>query len=117
MKAEFIMQNAEAGREKAGACRRLNHSLRAFTLIELITVISVMAILAALVIPITGAVNKQKIIKRAYSELSQIETAMPPPTRRAMRRRRQRPDCCRLRQLGLRWCQRFRELHPGHGRG
>src|SRR6185295_5062625 len=47
-----------------------------FTLIELLVVIAVIAILAAMIIPITGAVNKTKIRSKAKGELAQIETAI-----------------------------------------
>ena len=50
--------------------------IRAFTLIELLVVIAVISILAALVIPVTGAVNAGKIKSRARAELAQIETAI-----------------------------------------
>jgi prepilin-type N-terminal cleavage/methylation domain-containing protein len=49
---------------------------RAFTLIELLVVIAVISILAALVIPVTGAVNAGKIKARTRAELAQIETAI-----------------------------------------
>jgi prepilin-type N-terminal cleavage/methylation domain-containing protein len=49
---------------------------RAFTLIELLVVIAVMAILAALVIPVTGAVKSASTKARARAELAQLETAI-----------------------------------------
>src|SRR5262245_727975 len=51
-------------------------SLVAFTLIELLVVIAVISILAALIFPVTGAVNRNKIRSRARTELSQIEMAI-----------------------------------------
>jgi prepilin-type N-terminal cleavage/methylation domain-containing protein len=48
----------------------------AFTLIELLVVIGIMAILAALIIPITGAVSRQKLRNRTKAELRSIETAI-----------------------------------------
>jgi len=48
----------------------------AFTLIELLVVVAVIAILAALIFPITGALKKQRTLKVAQAELAQIETAI-----------------------------------------
>src|SRR5262245_28049284 len=47
---------------------------RAFTLIELLVVIAVIALLAAMVIPISGVVNRVKILKRCQAERLQIES-------------------------------------------
>ncbi len=49
---------------------------KAFTLIELLVVIAVISILASLVIPITRAVNRNKIRSKARVELRQFETAI-----------------------------------------
>jgi prepilin-type N-terminal cleavage/methylation domain-containing protein len=49
---------------------------RAFTLIELIVVIAIIAILAGLILPIAGAVNKRKQISLAQTQLKGIETAI-----------------------------------------
>ena len=46
----------------------------AFTLIELIVVISIIALLAALILPVAGVVNEKKIRKRAFNELAELET-------------------------------------------
>jgi prepilin-type N-terminal cleavage/methylation domain-containing protein len=48
----------------------------AFTLIELLIVIAIMAILAALIFPVTGAVNRHKLRSRTRAELRSIETAI-----------------------------------------
>ena len=53
---------------------RPRHSLHAFTLIELLTVIAIIALLAAMVFPITAAVNRIKIRSRTQAQLGQIET-------------------------------------------
>jgi prepilin-type N-terminal cleavage/methylation domain-containing protein len=49
---------------------------RAFTLIELLVVIAVISLLAAMIFPITGAVNRNKIRTRARGELTIFETAI-----------------------------------------
>lgn len=49
---------------------------RAFTLIELLIVIAIMAILAAMIIPITGAVTAAKLRNRTKAELKQVESAI-----------------------------------------
>ncbi len=46
----------------------------AFTLIELLVVIAVIAILAALVIPVSGAVRAAGTKRRAMAELTEVET-------------------------------------------
>src|SRR5258705_3003066 len=48
----------------------------AFTLIELLVVIAIMSVLAALIIPITGAVTRHKLRSRTRAELRSIETAI-----------------------------------------
>ncbi len=47
-----------------------------FTLIELLVVIAVIALLAGMIFPITGAVNRAKIRTKAKAELGQVETAI-----------------------------------------
>jgi prepilin-type N-terminal cleavage/methylation domain-containing protein len=54
---------------------RRNASARlAFTLIELLVVIAIIAVLAAMVFPITGAVNKAKIRSKTRVEVDQVVT-------------------------------------------
>jgi prepilin-type N-terminal cleavage/methylation domain-containing protein len=48
----------------------------AFTLVELLVVISIMAILAALIFPVTMGINKRKARSRAQAELKKIEVAI-----------------------------------------
>jgi prepilin-type N-terminal cleavage/methylation domain-containing protein len=51
-------------------------SCAAFTLIELLVVIAIISLLAAMLIPITGAVNRNKMRARARAEMAQIETGI-----------------------------------------
>ncbi len=48
----------------------------AFTLVELLVVISIIAVLAALLFPVAGAVRKQSMIRTAQAEMAQLETAI-----------------------------------------
>jgi prepilin-type N-terminal cleavage/methylation domain-containing protein len=48
----------------------------AFTLIELLVVIAIMAALAALLLPVVGAVKKHQYIYNAQSEMAKLETAI-----------------------------------------
>src|SRR6266702_2421912 len=47
---------------------------RAFTLIEMLVVIAVISLLAAMIFPITGAVTRNRIRSRTRTELEQIAT-------------------------------------------
>ncbi len=47
-----------------------------FTLVELLVVIAIIAVLASMIFPIMGAVNRAKIRSRSQAELTQIETAI-----------------------------------------
>jgi prepilin-type N-terminal cleavage/methylation domain-containing protein len=49
---------------------------RAFTLVELLVVISIIGVLAALIIPLAGSVSRTKKINTAQAEMQQIETAL-----------------------------------------
>ena len=49
---------------------------RAFTLVELLVVISIIGVLAALIIPLAGSVARTKKINTAQAEMQQIETAL-----------------------------------------
>lgn len=51
-------------------------SRRAFTLIELLVVIAVISILAGLLFPVTGAVNRAKIKAKVQAELSKVDAAI-----------------------------------------
>jgi prepilin-type N-terminal cleavage/methylation domain-containing protein len=49
---------------------------RAFSLVELLVVISIIVILAALTFPVVGAVKRAQTLHRARAELTQVETAI-----------------------------------------
>ncbi len=49
---------------------------RAFTLIELLIVIAIIAILAAMIFPVTGAINRKKMVSRARAELGLVKMAI-----------------------------------------
>ncbi len=49
---------------------------RAFTLIELLVVIAVISLLAGLIFPVTGAVNRAKTRAKAQGELAKVEAAI-----------------------------------------
>ena len=51
-------------------------NFKAFTLIELLTVISIIGVLAALILPVAGAVKTQSMIHTAQAEMAQLETAI-----------------------------------------
>src|SRR5258707_9464646 len=49
---------------------------RAFTLIEMLVVIAVISLLAAMIFPITGAITRTRIRTKARSEMEQIATGI-----------------------------------------
>jgi prepilin-type N-terminal cleavage/methylation domain-containing protein len=66
----------KAERNPNGEVRRPAKRIGAFTLIELLVVIAVIALLAAMIIPITGRVTKLRIRNRARTEMEKIVTAI-----------------------------------------
>src|SRR4051812_16686378 len=64
----------KSGVPAAGSDFGLRASTFGFTLIELLIVIAIMAILAAMVIPISGAVNRNKIKAKARGQLELVAT-------------------------------------------
>jgi len=55
---------------------RVTRHASAFTLIELLVVIAIMAALAALLLPVAGAVKKHQYIYNAQAEMAKLETAI-----------------------------------------
>jgi len=50
--------------------------IRAFTLIELLTVIAVIAIIAAMIFPVARTVKRQTILHSAQAQMAQLQTAL-----------------------------------------
>lgn len=76
--AELATMNLQPDRRPAARSPQPSIANRrtAFTLIELLVVIAVISILAALIIPITGALKKKRIVFKARGELAQVESAI-----------------------------------------
>jgi len=55
---------------------RTGPPLGAFTLVEMLVVIAIMGILAAMIFPVAGAIKKKTLKTRAQSELAQVEAAI-----------------------------------------
>jgi prepilin-type N-terminal cleavage/methylation domain-containing protein len=51
-------------------------SARAFTLIELLVVIAIIALIAGMIMPVTGAINRNKVRAKARVELAQVRMAI-----------------------------------------
>jgi len=66
----------EYRRQVTGDGRRGTEGRRGFTLIEMLIVIAIILILAAMVFPITSAVKRTQIRTRARGELTELETAI-----------------------------------------
>ena len=55
---------------------RFTFRVSAFTLVELLVVMAVIGILAALIVPVAGAVKRRQYIYNARAEMGQLETAI-----------------------------------------
>jgi len=80
MKEKFQMTNDECRieepRRRDLVIRHSSFVIRAFTLIELLTVISIIGVLAALTFPVLKGIKRQQYIKNATAEMEQLETAI-----------------------------------------
>ncbi|HXR03982.1 MAG TPA: prepilin-type N-terminal cleavage/methylation domain-containing protein [Verrucomicrobiae bacterium] len=80
MKTKSRMSNAQCRTEKRGrrdfVIRHSTFDIRAFTLIELLTVMAIIAALAAFLFPVVGRIKRQQYIKNATAEMEQLETAL-----------------------------------------
>lgn len=55
---------------------RVTRRLAAFTLIELLTVMTIIGVLAAFLFPVVGGIKRQQYIRNAQAEMEQLETAI-----------------------------------------
>lgn len=69
-------QNIQHSTAEARPAVNIQHRRNAFTLIELLTVIAVMTILAAFSLVVVGAISRHKYISVATAELGQIQSAL-----------------------------------------
>lgn len=75
--SDSIVNSDKSRARDGGRCRKSQIvNARAFTLVELLIVIAVIAVLAALIFPVVGAVKRQSFIRAAQGELAQLQTAI-----------------------------------------
>src|SRR5688572_30151301 len=75
MMDSFVDESCE-GRQREQGTRGGGCNNRAFTLTELIVVMAIIAILAALIFPAVTGVNRVKLVSRARGELAQINSCI-----------------------------------------
>src|SRR5437867_2553567 len=77
-----IFRAANSSRQRLGlrlpsaAFSRIVPAPTAFTLIELLIVIAIIALLAAMIIPVIGGVKRAQLKHKAQAELVQVQTAI-----------------------------------------
>ena len=71
-----VENDANAGFRISGSGLSSLVSRQAFTLIEVLVVIAIIAALAALILPVAGAVKRHAYIQTAQSEMAQVQTAL-----------------------------------------
>src|SRR5581483_6096855 len=77
MKCNIESRGSNAGsRRFSGYQPFAGNNPPAFTLIELLVVISIIAILAAFIVPVASGVARTQKISRARGEMAQLETAI-----------------------------------------
>jgi prepilin-type N-terminal cleavage/methylation domain-containing protein len=80
MKTKFQVPNDKCRIDQQRSCdcviRHSSSVILAFTLIELLTVISIIAILAAFTVPVLKGIKRQQYLRSAQAGMEQIETAI-----------------------------------------
>jgi prepilin-type N-terminal cleavage/methylation domain-containing protein len=75
MKRKFPVSSFQFPVESGRNAARFRRS-SAFTLIELLAVITIIGVLAAFLVPTIGAVKRHELISKTQAELAQVETAI-----------------------------------------
>ena len=75
--ANPILMPASSRRQRQIRPRRSRaRSARAFTLIELLVVIAIISLIASMIVPVTGALSRNKVRTKARVELAQVRMAI-----------------------------------------
>ena len=72
----ILMPASSRGQRQIRARRSRARSARAFTLIELLVVIAIISLIAAMIVPVTGALSRNKVRTKARVELAQVRMAI-----------------------------------------
>lgn len=76
-RVQSVCLSARAGcAELRQSALRAPRSALGFTLIEILTVIAIMALLAAMLMPVGGIIERKSLIQHAQAERDQLETAI-----------------------------------------